>query len=305
MTKILITGGAGFIGSHIADKYLQQKHEVIILDDLSSGIKKNIPQQARFYQESILSPNACKIIETEKPDVINHHAAQIDVRKSVSDPVGDATINIQGGLNIFEAGRKSGVKKFIFASSGGAIYGDPKCIPTDENHRTDPLSPYGIAKLTIEKYLQFYSTTYKIPFVALRYGNVYGPRQNGLGEAGVVAIFIERIRKHQPLWIYGDGKQTRDYIYVEDIAQYNLAALSPETSGIFNIGTGIETDVLEIAKFLTKLSGHPIEIIHKEAKIGEQQRCCLKSSSIQKSAPVMFPDGLKKTFDWFQEQHRD
>ena len=299
--KILITGGAGFIGSSIALRYLKEGHKVVILDDLSTGRRENLPPSAAFYEESILSPAVEKIIEKEKPDVVNHHAAQIDVRKSVDDPAADATINIVGTLNLLESCRKHRAQKIVFASSGGAIYGEQDFFPADESHPTRPLSPYGITKLTVEKYLQFYLHTYGIPFVALRYANVYGPRQNAHGEAGVVAIFAEKLLRGETPVINGDGKQTRDYVFVDDVVACNLAALKSDVKGIYNVGTGVESDVNAIARTLVDLTASKVVLKHGPAKPGEQMRSCLKPGSLQKTAPTLLSDGLEKTVEWFRK----
>ena len=301
--KILITGAAGFIASHIADRYLALGHQVIIIDDLSTGSEKNRPAQTQFYRESILHPKMADIIRQEKPDIVNHHAAQIDVRKSVADPAADAAINILGTLKLLEVCREVGVKKVLFASSGGAIYGDQETYPADEKHRTEPQSPYGITKLTVEKYLQFYFWTYGMPFVALRYANVYGPRQNSHGEAGVVAIFTEKLLKGETPLINGDGTQTRDYVYVGDVVHCNAQALQSDVQGIFNVGTGVETDVNTLAGELIRLTGvSPTVLQHGPEKAGEQKRSCLKPGVLQKKPPTPLSEGLKKTVEWFQSR---
>lgn len=297
--KILVTGGAGFIASHVVDAYLKEGHQVVIVDNLSTGKKDHVPPQVSFYHLGIESPEILQILEREKPDVVNHHAAQIDVRKSVDDPCADALVNIVGSLNLFESARKSGVKKFIFASTGGAIYGEQDAFPADEAHRTDPMSPYGIAKLSVEKYLQFYFWTYEIPFVSLRYANIYGPRQNAHGEAGVVAIFTEKLLKGETPVINGDGTQTRDYVFVEDVVACNLEALKEGVKGIFNVGTGVETDVNTLAGYLLKLTGSNQVIPHAPPKPGEQKRSLIKPGALQQNSPVSLQSGLEKTVEWF------
>ena len=299
--KILLTGGAGFIGSNIAEAYLQAGHHVVIIDDLSTGHDRNLPPQATFYRQSIGSPEVPDILAKEKPDVLNHHAAQIDVRKSVDDPVGDAEINIIGSIRLLEACRKNGLRKVIFASTGGAIYGEQDSFPADESHRTEPKSPYGIAKLCIEKYLQFYLDQYQIPFVALRYANVYGPRQNALGEAGVVAIFARQLLKGETPIIYGDGTQTRDFVYVGDVVASNVAALGDDVSGIFNVGTGIETDINGLAAQMIELTDSAASPEHQEGKAGEQQRSCIRPGALQDGTPTSLQEGLRKTVDWFRK----
>ena len=240
MKRIVVTGGAGFIGSHICDALIDRGHEVHIIDDLSAGFEENVNAKATLHQVDIRSNEVASLLASLKCEIMVHHAAQMDVRKSVADPVFDADVNISGLLNLMEAGRKSRLRKVIFASTGGAIYGDPEYTPQDEQHPIRPLSPYGIAKLCSEKYLAFYHHAYGIEYVALRYGNVYGPRQNPHGEAGVVAIFSERMLSNEAIFINGTGKQTRDYVFVKDVVRANLLALEHSNSDTFNIGTGIE-----------------------------------------------------------------
>jgi UDP-glucose 4-epimerase len=228
--KILITGGAGFIGSHIQDAYLALGHQVAVLDNLSTGRRENLNPKAKFFECDVCSPDAAHALKSFRPDILNLHAAQMDVRKSVEDPKYDCEVNGLGMLNLLETARNIGVKKVIFASSGGAVYGEQEYFPADENHPTNPSSPYGITKLLGDKYLQFYQTTYQIPFVSLRYANVYGPRQNPHGEAGVVAIFTHKLLKGEIPTINGDGRQTRDYIFVEDVVKANV--LGRQVGGI-------------------------------------------------------------------------
>ena len=298
--KILITGGAGFIASNIADRYISEGHQVIIVDNLSTGHKKYLPREARFYEMSISSPELSALIEKETPDIVNHHAAQISVRQSISDPIGDAQTNILGSLNLLEACRNAKVGKVIFASTGGVIYGEQDYFPADENHKTNPRCPYGIAKLAVEKYLQFYHWTCDIPCVVLRYGNVYGPRQNPHGEAGVIAIFIERLLKGEVPVIFGDGQQTRDYIYIDDVTSCNVKALRPDVQGIFNVGTGVETTVNQIVAELMPLIGGSIQPQTMPSKMGELRRSCIRPGALQKDQPIKLLEGLKKTATWFK-----
>lgn len=301
--KILITGGAGFIGSNIAKGYLEAGHKVAILDNFSSGKRENIPNGAKVYELSVENSEILNILQEFKPDIVNHHAAQIDVRKSVDDPCLDAKINIIGSLNLFESCLKTSVKKIIFASSGGTIYGEQISYPASEDHPVNPTSPYGIAKLAIEKYLQFYHWTHNLPFVALRYANVYGSRQNPFGEAGVIAIFIHKLLKGEVPIIYGDGTQTRDYIFVDDVVSCNLAALESNISGIYNVGTGIETDVNSLTKKLIELIRADVYPVHEEPRPGEQKRSCLKPGALQNQPLITLEDGLKRTVNWFRKQH--
>lgn len=303
--KILVTGGAGFIGSHIVDTYIALGHKVIVLDNLSTGKIEFVNKRAKFYKCDIKDKNEIEnIIKREKPEIINHHAAQISVRNSVANPVFDAQVNILGFINLLESGRKNGVKKVIFASSGGVVFGEAKVIPTPENYKEGlPLSPYGITKLASEYYLNFYWITYKIPYIALRYGNIYGPRQNPHGEAGVVAIFSLKMLQGEKPTINGDGKQTRDYVYISDIVEANNIALKTAKIGAFNIGTGIETNVIEIYEQIKKQSERNILALHGPAKPGEQRRSCLDTTKAKKilgwQAKTDLIKGLRQTYHYF------
>ena len=303
--RILITGGAGFIASHVADAYLAAGHEVEIIDDLSSGRKENVASKAVLHEMDIRSDGVDALLKEGKFDVVSHHAAQMDVRRSVADPQFDASVNVLGGLNIFEAARKHGVKKIIFASTGGAIYGEQDYFPADEDHPTRPLSPYGITKLSTEKYLFYYKEVYGIDSVTLRYANIYGPRQNPHGEAGVVAIFASKLIKGEQPLINGTGKQTRDYTFVGDVAQANVLALTYEGSDVFNVGTGIEHDVNYLFTHLSKALRPDCPEQHAEAKAGEQQRSVITSEKMFRTfgwRPMMGLDqGLAKTAAWFKE----
>lgn len=306
--RIIVTGGAGFIASHIADAYINDGHDVIILDNLSTGKKNFINKKARFYQVDIRNREEINtIVQKEKPDVINHHAAQISVRDSVGDPMNDLEINLNGILNLLEASKKSGLKKFIFASSGGVVYGESDVIPTPEDYAPlRPQSPYGVTKLASEYYLNFYQETYGIPFIALRYSNVYGPRQNPHGEAGVVAIFTLRLLKHEEAVINGDGLQTRDYVYVEDVVEANRKALQSPIIGTFNIGTGKETNVIEIFNHIRGLAVQNIEATHGRAKAGEQKRSCLDNGlafrKLDWKPRFSLIQGLKETVEYFKNE---
>ncbi len=305
--KILITGGAGFIGSNVADRYLELGHEVVIVDNLITGQRENIPSAAKFYEADIRDEALAGIFEKERPDIVNHHAAQMDVRKSVADPVYDANVNVIGGLNLLQNCIKYDVKKFIFASTGGAIYGEQDYFPADEAHPLRPLSPYGITKLTTEKYLYFYNQTYGFNYTILRYANIYGPRQNPHGEAGVVAIFSERILEGQQPVINGDGLQTRDYVFVGDVVKANELALDSGTNRIYNIGTGVETDVNELFRTIVKYTGKDLPEKHGPAKPGEQKRSVLTSDLIYSELGwkpgVILDEGLKKTVEFFKKKH--
>lgn len=304
--KILVTGGAGFIGSQVADAFIADGHDVYIIDNLSTGNEKNINPKANFLKYDIGSPELLKIFEKEKFDAVNHHAAQIDVRKSVSDPIYDATINILGTINLLQSCIKIGVKKFMFASTGGAIYGEQEYFPADENHPTKPVSPYGITKLTIEKYLFFYKNEYGLNYTILRYANVYGPRQNPLGEAGVVSIFVNRLLKNENPVINGHGKQTRDYVFVEDVVKANALNLHDNSSDIYNVGTGIETSVNEIFSKLNEISSGIAEEKHGPAAKGEQLRSVITSDKLYEKfgwkPSVKIDEGLKITYDYFKSE---
>ncbi|MGZ3461778.1 MAG: NAD-dependent epimerase/dehydratase family protein, partial [Archangium sp.] len=250
--KVLVTGGAGFIGSHVCDVFVRAGHEVIALDNLSSGKKENLDPRVRLEVMDIRSPEAGQLIRSERPQVLCHLAAQMDVRRSVEDPRFDAEANILGMLNLLEAARGSGVKKVIFSSTGGAIYGEQDVFPAPESHPTRPLSPYGVSKASGELYLGYYRAQYGLASVALRYANVYGPRQNPHGEAGVVAIFSERLLRGEVCTINGTGGQTRDFVYGPDVARANLLAAERDVQGPINIGTGVETDVNRLYALLAR-----------------------------------------------------
>jgi UDP-glucose 4-epimerase len=303
--KILITGGAGFIGSHVADAYIAEGHQVVVLDDLSGGSMKNVNPNATFHKMDIRDPQIEEIFRTERFDVINHLAAQMDVRRSVADPKFDASVNVLGGLNLFENAQKFGVKRIIFSSTGGAIYGEQDYFPADESHPLRPLSPYGITKLCTEKYLFYYKAVYGIEHTILRYANVYGPRQNPHGEAGVVAIFASKMIKREQAIINGDGLQTRDYVFVGDVARANVIALGCQGSRIYNIGTGIENDVNFLFRTLRDTLQPGGEEKHGPAKMGEQLRSVISSALIgreQDWRPTMkLADGLRVTAEYFQK----
>lgn len=301
---ILVTGGAGFIGSHVADALLEQGHEVHVLDDLSTGRRWKVPENAPLYERDIRSDGAAALFAEHEYDCIVHHAAQMDVRKSVDDPGFDADVNIRGLLNLMEAGIDHGLQKVVFASTGGAIYGEPEYTPQDEQHPLRPVSPYGVAKLSSEKYLHYYQEQYDVDTVSLRYANIYGPRQNPHGEAGVVAIFTkEMLGDGQPV-INGPGDQTRDYVYVGDVVRANLAALDHDGSGVFNVGTGRETSVNELFRMLREETGADIEETHGPAKPGEQQRSVLgyerTENELGWTPQVSIEEGLGRTVDWFR-----
>jgi UDP-glucose 4-epimerase len=304
--RILVTGGAGFIGSHVVDAYIDAGHDVIVVDDLSTGKRESLHPRARFIPADIQDPAVRQLIVSEKIEVVNHHAAQMDVRRSVADPLFDARVNILGLLNVLEGAREAGVKKVIFASSGGTVYGEQEVFPASEEHPTCPISPYGVSKRSGEHYLYFYSVEYGIPYIALRYANVYGPRQDPHGEAGVVAIFTLRFLSGGQPVINGDGKQTRDYVFVKDVARANLMALQVAYSGPLNIGTSIETDVNQLFGHLRTLTNSSLPEVHGPAKPGEQQRSVLAwtcAAEVLGWRPeVSLADGLRQTVEYFRSR---
>ncbi len=302
--KILVTGGAGFIASQIADAFIEKGHQVVILDDLSTGYEKNINPKAKFVKANIGDKSLEKLFETEKFDVVNHHAAQMDVRRSVKDPEFDATTNILGTINLLQNCVKFGVKKFMFASTGGAVYGEQDYFPADEKHNQQPKSPYGISKLAVEKYLYFYHSEHKLNYTILRYANIYGPRQNPFGEAGVVAIFSTKLLKGEQPIINGHGKQTRDYVFVGDVVKANLLGLKDEVSDVYNIGTGIETDVNQLFHFLNNITRANKEEKHGPTAAGEQLRSVITSDKLFNKfgwrPSTKLEDGLKVTVEFFK-----
>lgn len=304
--KVLITGGAGFIGSNVADGLLEKNYKVIIVDNLSNGKKENIPQGAKFYRCDIRDKKLYDIFKAEKPAVIIHNAAQLSVRVSVEDPLMDADINIIGGLNVINACRIYNVEKIIFASSGGTVYGEQKYFPADEKHPTHPISPYGAAKLATENYLYYFYNAYGLKYISLRYANIYGPRQDPYGEAGVVAIFSSKMIKGKSAVINGDGLQTRDYVYVGDAVDANLRAIESGFVGPLNIGTGRETTVVRLFNILKKVSGKDsIKEAHGPSREGEQRRSQLSSELAGKmlgwQPKVSIEEGLKLTYHWFKK----
>lgn len=301
--KILVTGGAGFIGSNLVDALIKKGNEVVVVDNLYMGKPENIHPEAKFYLMDIRSAELAKVFETEKIDVVYHQAAQMDVRKSVEDPMFDADVNVSGTLNLLQNSVNHKIKRFLFASTGGAIYGEQDYFPADENHPTRPCSPYGITKMTVEKYLYYYNLVFNLNYTILRYANVYGPRQNPHGEAGVVAIFINKMAANEEPVINGDGAQTRDFVYVSDVVRANLLALEIGQNDIFNVGTGIETDVNTIFKEINRLVGNNLPEKHVPAKEGEQLRSVISCEKTKKflnwEPQIDLKTGLEKTVEYF------
>lgn len=303
---ICVTGGAGFIGSHVAKALTRDGHQVLILDDLSSGRKENVPADAELVVADIRSEEAARLIVDRDVEVVVHHAAQMDVRRSVADPRFDADVNIGGLLNLLEAAREGSVRQVVFASTGGAIYGEQDDFPADEHHALRPLSPYGVSKLASERYLYFYNQQYGLDATCLRYANIYGPRQSPHGEAGVVAIFAHKLLAGLQPTINGDGHQTRDYVFVGDVVRANLAVLGLPGFRTYNVGTAVETDVNELFDQIRTAigSGPPAE--HGPAKAGEQLRSCITSGLIEEELGLRIgttlDHGIQETADWFKAQ---
>lgn len=306
--KILVTGGAGFIGSNLVDALIGLGHDVVVIDNLSSGLRRNLNPKARFYGIDIRDKKLSEVFEREKPDTVDHHAAQIDVRKSGEDPIADAEANILGSLNLISNCVRFGVKRVVYASTGGAIYGDPQYLPADENHPINPISQYGISKHTVEHYLHLYSVVNGLNYVILRYSNVYGPRQNPYGEAGVVAIFaIQMLTGKQPT-IFGPGDKTRDYAHVFDIVKANIVALDKGKNAIYNIGTGVETSDQEIFDTLAGVLGYKGKPIYAPVRKGEVYRIALDCGKARKelgwSPELSLKQGIAQTAEYYRKLAR-
>lgn len=305
MTKILVTGGAGFIGSHVVDLFVAQGYDVVIVDDLSTGRASNLNPAAKFYQVDIRSPQLREVFEAERPDYVSHHAAQMDVRRSVAQPLLDADINIVGSINVIECARDFNVKHFVYISTGGAVYGEPEQLPCDEAHSINPICPYGASKHTVEHYLYMYQVNYGLNYTVLRYPNVFGPRQDPHGEAGVVAIFTGRMLAGESVTINGDGDQTRDFVYVGDCARANLLALTIDHEpGIYNLGWGRPTSINEITSVLVDIISYKLPVQYGPAKVGETRHIYLDASKIMKDLgwepTVTLEEGLTKTVEYFK-----
>jgi UDP-glucose 4-epimerase len=306
--KILVTGGAGFIGSHIVDRLVQEGYEVVVVDNLSTGKRRNVNRAAKFYRSDIRSRWLERVFRRERPVIVCHHAAQMDVRRSVRDPVFDAETNILGTLNVLRHAIKYGVRKVLFASSGGAVYGEPERLPVSEDHPVRPASPYGISKAVGDEYLRYFRDADGLEYVSLRYANVYGPRQDPYGEAGVVGIFTQKMLLGEQPIINGNGRQTRDFVYVDDVVEANVAALTKAAHGIYNVGTGKETSVNELFSHLASLINPAIREVHGPAKKGEQQRIALDASKFHRELDwepkVSLKDGLARTVEYYRQTER-
>jgi UDP-glucose 4-epimerase len=304
--KVLVTGGAGFIGSHLVDRLIMEGHEAVVVDNLATGKRRNINRAARFYKMDIQSWRLERVFRNERPNVVMHLAAQMDVRKSVEDPMFDAQVNVLGTLNVLQQAVKHGVRKVIFSSSGGAIYGEQETYPAPESHVMKPLSPYGLSKLCGEQYLSYFQRVSGLQAVSLRYANVYGPRQDPDGEAGVVAIFIQKMLNNEQAVINGNGRQTRDFVFVEDVVEANLAMMGQETQGTYNVGTGVETSINDLFRILVQHTGSNCKEIHGPAKKGEQARSVIDSTKLRQEVSwepkADLSEGLKKTVEYFRDR---
>lgn len=306
--KILVTGGAGFIGSTVVDRFLAEGHQVVVVDDLSTGKRANLNPAAQFYQIDIRDPKLAEVFEREKPEVVDHHAAQMDVRRAVEDPAFDASINVLGLLNVLENCVRHQVRKVIFISSGGAVYGEPERLPVDEQHPVRPITPYGITKFTGEKYCYFYRYVHKLDYTVLRYANVYGPRQDPHGEAGVVAIFIGMLAKGETptVFRYPDGEMQRDYVFVGDVAEANLQALTKGSGMELNIGTGRGTTVSDLLEALQRTMGTQIEPRYGLARPGEIRQIYTIADKAEHALgwrpKVNLEQGLFETAEWFRSK---
>ena len=304
--KILVTGGAGFIGSHLVDALIERGDEVVVVDNLSTGCRENVNPQTKLYELSIGDLGLAEIFERERPDIVSHHAAQIDLRRSVAEPLFDAQENILGSLNVIVNSVRYEVRNFIYASSGGAVYGEPQYLPVDENHPINPTSQYGVSKHTVEHYLHSYALQYGLNYVVLRYPNVYGPRQNPLGEAGVVAIFALQMLGGERPTIFGSGDKTRDYTHVSDVVAANILAMEQEKNTICNIGTGVETSDQEIFDALAAALDYDGSPLYTSVRPGEIQRICLDCSKAERELGwrprLSLKEGISKTVAYFKAQ---
>ncbi len=304
--KVMVTGGAGFIGSHLVDRLIQEGHEAVVVDNLSTGKRKHVNRAARFYKLDVQSPRLERVFRKERPSVLMHLAAQMDIRRSVEDPIFDAQSNILGTINVLEQAVRHGSRKVVFASSGGAIYGEQEVFPAPESHPTRPLSPYGISKLAGEFYLAYYQQYTGIQYVSLRYSNVYGPRQDPHGEAGVVAIFTQKMLSGEQPIVNGTGRQTRDFVFVEDVVDAHLAVMGKDVQGCYNVGVGEETSINELFGMLADLTKSGSKQVHGPAKKGEQARSVVDSTKLRQELGweprTPLSEGLSRTVEFFRRQ---
>ncbi len=304
--KVLVTGGAGFIGSHVVDRLVEEGHEVVVVDDLSTGKRKHVNRAAVLYKLDVQSGRLEKVFRNERPSIVIHLAAQVSARQSMENPILDAQVNVLGTMNVLHQAARHGARKVIFASSGVAIYGEQEVHPAPESHPTKPLSAYGISKLCGEHYLSYFQRVSGLQVVSLRYASVYGPRQDPEGEAGVVAVFIRKMLNNEQPIINGNGRQTRDFVFVDDVVQANLAVMSQEAQGVYNVGTGVETSVNELFRMLASLTGSPCKEVHGPAKVGEQIRSVIDSSRLKQEVgwepETSLAEGLEKTVAYFRDQ---
>ncbi len=304
--KVMVTGGAGFIGSHLVDRLIQEGHEAVVVDNLSTGKRKHVNRAARLYKLDVQSPRLERVFRKERPSVLMHLAAQMDIRRSVEDPIFDAQSNILGTINVLEQAVRHGSRKVVFASSGGAIYGEQEVFPAPESHPTRPLSPYGISKLAGEFYLAYYQQHSGIQYVSLRYSNVYGPRQDPHGEAGVVAIFTQKMLSGEQPIVNGTGRQTRDFVFVEDVVDAHLAVMGQDVQGCYNVGVGEETSINELFGMLADLTKSGSKQVHGPAKKGEQARSVVDSTKLRQELGweprTPLSEGLSRTVEFFRRQ---
>lgn len=303
--RILVTGGAGFIGSHVVDALIEQGHEVAVVDDLSTGKREHLNPRARFYHLDIRDAKGLEeVFAAERPEIVNHQAARANVRESLEKPVLYAEVNVIGSLNLLELSRKYGVEKFIYASTGGAVYGEPEYLPADEAHPINPLDPYGASKHFVEHYLYLYGVNYGLRYTILRYPNVYGPRQDPYGEAGVVAIFTGQMLRGEQAVINGSGEQERDFVYVGDVVEANLLALDKGDGGIYNLGWGFGTSINEIFARLKEITGYEKEAVHGPPKKGEVFKICLDATKARRELGwvprIGLDEGLRITVEYFK-----
>lgn len=307
-SKILVTGGAGFIGSHVVDAYLAAGHQVIVVDNLSTGKRENVHPEARLVEMDLLDPELADLLRAERPQVVNHHAANASVSRSVGEPLFDARQNILATLNVLEAARQAEVAHVIYVSSGGAMYGNPQTLPADEEHPSSPVSPYALSKHTGERYTQLYGLVHGLRWTSLRYANVYGPRQDPLGEAGVIAIFCQNLLDGRAPEIHWDGEQTRDFVYVGDCTRANLLALAAKESRAYNVGTGVGTSINELFSVLLEVTGLRVEPRRGPRRPGDARHSYLDCTRIARDlgwrAEVSLQRGLERTWRWFQQDRR-